>query len=159
MNDFMIEDIVTYDFSGKSGIGEIINLTSKKATLYDFEEDNCITVPKTCIAKLPDAVLNADTYAKFARYELTISDVVNISKYQTIVNADNYKITLEDLLCVLKKIVSEEITSDMFYEEWLYYFQYILPELHYENQDNRFYYKKTENKQRTPPLNFGSFRQ
>lgn len=139
----MIEDIVTYDFSGKSGIGEIINLTSKKAELYDIEEESYITVPKTCITKLPDVILNADTYAKFARYEITISDVVNISKYQTIVNADNYKITSEDLLCVLKKIVSEEISSDIFYEEWLYYFQDILHKLNFENQDNRFYNENT----------------
>ena len=49
-------------------------------------------------------MLNKGEYQKLARYELTLTDIAEDDIFYNIQNADNYQITLEDLLCVLKKI-------------------------------------------------------
>lgn len=88
-------------------------------------------------------MLNKGEYQKLARYELTLTDIAEDNIFYNIQNADNYQITLEDLLCVLKKIQKENIDPDTFYEEWYDYFADILESTEYEETDNIFYNRNT----------------
>ena len=88
-------------------------------------------------------MLNKSEYQKLARYELTLTDIAEDDIFYNIQNADNYQITLEDLLCVLKKIQKENIDPDTCYEEWYDYFADILESTEYEETDNIFYNRNT----------------
>lgn len=118
MTEFTIGDIVKYRIASKTGCGRVLHITPKKLQIYDFEANVTITVAKDCAEILPKILLGAEMYARFARYEITVQDIVKDNVWQNIVNADNYRITLEDLLCVLEKIVLHNTDEDTFFDEW-----------------------------------------
>ena len=141
--EFKIDDIVKYSFDGIPGYGIVTKVTSKKISVYDFDDEDTVTILKNQAAVLPPIMLNKGEYQKLARYELTLTDIAEDDIFYNIQNADNYQITLEDLLCVLKKIQKENIDPDTFYEEWYDYFADILESTEYEETDNIFYNRNT----------------
>lgn len=143
MAEFKIDDIVKYSFDGIPGYGIVTKVTSKKISVYDFDDEDTVTILKNQAAVLPPIMLNKGEYQKLARYELTLTDIAEDNIFYNIQNADNYQITLEDLLCVLKKIQKENIDPDTFYEEWYDYFADILESTEYEETDNIFYNRNT----------------
>lgn len=139
MTDFVIGGIVKYQRANKCGFGYIADVTPKKLKIYDFNENDYVVISKLCAEILPRILLGKEIYSKLARYEITVQDVVKDNVWQNIVNADNYQITLEDLLCVLEKIVSEDIDEDDFYREWFCRFVEERDNITRGENENRFY--------------------
>lgn len=122
MTDFVNGDIVKYRFGGEIRVGEVSKITAKRVEILDCESCDYVTVPKESIETFENIVLDKKTFSKLARYEITLKDLAEDYRYREIENADKYKITLEDLLCVLKKIVFKNISRFDFGEDWLAFF-------------------------------------
>lgn len=122
MTDFVNGDIVKYRFDGEIRVGEVSEITAKRVEILDCESCDYVTVPKESIETFENIVLDKKTFSKLARYEITLKDLAEDYRFREIENADKYKITLEDLLCVLKKIVFKNISRFDFDEEWLTFF-------------------------------------
>lgn len=139
MTDFVIGDIVKYRRANKCGFGCIRDVTPKKLKIYDFDESEHVIVSKLCAEILPPILLDKERYSKLARYEITLQDIVKDNVWQNIVNVDDYRITLEDLLCVLKKIVSCDIDENRFMQEWFCMFDEAVENISKNEKENRFY--------------------
>ena len=139
MRDFCVGDIVKFSVDGTDFFGTVERVTAKKLTVCDFEEYETYVINKSFAVILEPVELDAKAYQKFARYEISVQDILQDNVIENIVNKDNYKITLEDILCALNKFKLQEITEDIFYEEWLCYFGEVLESVVYDTGDNEFF--------------------
>ncbi|MGN0548597.1 MAG: hypothetical protein ACI4IM_03285 [Acutalibacteraceae bacterium] len=143
MSEFKINDVVTFSQNGQYTYGRVVKVTEKRLTVFDFGIYDDTVISKEKAKPVPPIPLDRETYKKLARYEITLLDVVKNNIPESIVNVGNYTVTISDLLCVLKKIRSENIDFDTFGYEWFYYFDDVLSETYYENTDNDYYNENT----------------
>lgn len=143
MSEFKINDIVKFSQNGQYIYGRVVKVTEKRLTVFDFDKYDETVISKEKAKPVPPISLDRETYKKLARYEITLLDVVKYGIPECIVNVDYYKVTISDLLCVLKKIRSENIDFYTFGYEWFYYFDDVLSETYYENTDNDYYNENT----------------
>lgn len=143
MTDFKIDDIVKFTVDDIEYYGKVTNVTPKRITVYDLDDYDNHTVSKEKAVLVEPVYLDKDTYQKFARYEITLQDIIKDNVPENIINKDNYKITLEDLCCALNKLYSEITDIEKFDTEWFEYFIYVLPETTYENEPDFFYNRNT----------------
>lgn len=143
MTEFQIGDIVKYRFVGKCGVGCVQCVTPKKVRILDLDNYEEWMMSKDCAQILPKSFINKETFVRFARYETTAEEVSECGYWQNIVNAEGYQITLEDLLCVLEKVISQSIDSITLSDEWFCYFDEVLENSEAEGVDNSFYNRNT----------------
>lgn len=139
MTDFKVNDIVKFIAGGYRYFGKITKVTAKKIYVYDFDEYNDYAVSKENAVLVEPVRLDRHTYRKFARYEITLQDVMEDNFVENIINEDNYIVTPEDVLCALKKFINEIKDIDLFYDQWLCYFSELLSNTESETVDNEFY--------------------
>lgn len=143
MTEFQVGDIVKYRLGGKHGVGRVQYVTPKKVRILDVNNYDEWVVSKDCVQILPKSFLNKETFVKFARYETTVEEVSECGYPENIVNAEEYQITLEDLLCVLEKVISQSIDSTTLSDEWFCYFDEVIENSESEDADNSFYNRNT----------------
>ena len=139
MTDFKIDDIVKFTVDDIECYGKVTNVTPKRITVYTLDDYDDYTVSKENAVLVEPIYLDKDTYQKFARYEITLQDIIEDNVPENIINKDNYKITLEDIYCALNKFCNEIIDIEKFDTEWFEYFNYVLQETTYENKPDFFY--------------------
>lgn len=139
MPDFKIDDIVKFVVDGCQYYGKVTKVTQKKIYVYDLYEYNNYSVAAEKAVLVEPVYLDKEKYRKLARYEITVQDIIEDKVIDVIVNKDNYIITLEDILCTLKKFVNEVKDRELFYIQWLCYFVREIMEVEYATDENEFY--------------------
>ncbi len=156
MTDFNVEDIVKYRNGNEHSYGSVLSVNKTDLCVLDLNSYEQVTVAKCDAVFLPKIFLDEETYSKLARYEITLQDVVKDNVPENIVCRDDFTITLQDVACVLKKVISENIDNETFYDEWLSFFREIMRNTYYEDQDCTFYNKNHVMRNVTEGLRFWS---
>lgn len=139
MPDFKTNDIVKFTVKGQEYYGKVEKVTPTKLTVSDLEDYETHVLSKEKATRLEPVLLDEETYKKFAQYEITVQDIIKDNVVERIVNKDNYVITLEDIFCVIKKLIGEMHDKERFINEWFCYFYDVLVNTEYRGVDNSFY--------------------
>ncbi len=142
MADFKQGDHVVFFVDGEEHFGTVESVFPKFLAVSDSYDFETYHAPKEDVSLLPFIYLDEKEFRKFARYEITLQDLISHTLTEIIVNRDHYVITLEDILCVVRKLIRENIEPVVFYEEWLFYFEDIISADLYD-VDNVFYNRNT----------------
>ncbi len=133
---FKIGDKVRVDYDGEWQFGEIEKVNSKSVRISLYDEWETVTFKNKDVLLLQDIPVGYANFAKFARFEKTVSDFVGEDGYSfCIVNKDNYEITPLDLISVLDRTEETNMSADEFYEQWFCYFGDEFTELEYDDEE------------------------
>lgn len=122
-NEYNIGDTVEYEKDGEIFYGEIEKIDGNKIYVTDFCSEKEICLEKENVKVIPPVYVDAQTFKKFVRYEIGLSDLNGGNIYRKIINKDNYTFTPDDVLCAVKKWFYEEKDDEKFICEWFGYFE------------------------------------
>lgn len=145
MSEFKINDYVKYKARGQICYGKIISI-NKKELAVEAQYDGSLTKDTVSIESatlLPKVFLDENTFKKLVCYELTLEDVLSDNVISNIINTSDYRMSVEDYICVLKKILSQKIDPDTFYHELFEYFEEATPYNMHAPADNKIYNRNT----------------
>ena len=86
MTDFKIDDIVKFTVDDIECYGKVTNVTPKRITVYTLDDYDDYTVSKENAVLVEPIYLDKDTYQKFARYEITLQDIIEDNVPENIIN-------------------------------------------------------------------------
>lgn len=144
MSKFKTNDLVKYKTHGQIRYGKIVLINEKELIVkswYAPYTTDAVSIGSATL--LPKVFLDESTFKKLVRYELTLKDVLSDNIVPSIVNASEYRMTVEDYICVLKKILSQKIDTDTFYYDLFEYFKESTPYNMHSPADNRIYNRNT----------------
>lgn len=142
MSKFKINDSIKYKIGKNTYYGTITKIDKDKLIVNNrFCREETVALSSATL--LPKVFLDEDTFKKLVRYELTLEDVLSDNIVSSIVNTSDYRMTVEDYICVLKKILSQKIDADTFYYELFEFFKESTSYNMHAPADNRIYNRNT----------------
>lgn len=124
MQEFKVNDYVRWEQEDIPFIGRIISLNKKTAHVM-LENGTTEKIPFPTLTYLPPVVLGRDDCRDIVRLEKDILSLLNDNVADNILNADDYAITVEDLVFALQKLTTGEIDEDRI-NAWCELIGYIL---------------------------------
>lgn len=107
MHDFKVNDFVKWKQQGIETVGKIKSINKATATVmmgWYLEK----RVPFEKLTYLPPLEIGEDGFRAMIRLDCDILAVVGNNDVENIKNVDGYKITVEDVVCALQKMLQKE---------------------------------------------------
>lgn len=139
MPRFREKDYVRFKNKKKTVCGWVEKVLPDELAIRCFAKGSRYVVPKTDVRLLEPEYIDGETYRKLVRFETSLYGTELDNAHENIINKDGYVPTLEDFLCVLKRIVREKIGYMAVRKKWSYYFLSCAYEKMDPNADNDFY--------------------
>ena len=140
MSDFKIFDFIKFYCNGQEYFGRVVRVSAQKLSVLENNSLDNYTVDKKDAEVIRPVCLDSETFRKFARYEIGLSDLVDNNAYEVLSFEGSYDVSLEDLLCVLKKVVRNDIDDEVFLNDWYCFFEPVLFDLSYD--ESEFFYNR-----------------
>ncbi|MCR5625434.1 MAG: hypothetical protein K6G11_09425 [Lachnospiraceae bacterium] len=118
-HEFEDLDIVSFTYKGKAMHGTIDYIEDDSAEIIVDELNDNITMPLNKLTYVPPVELSAKQVKKFVRYENKLPELVEgTPEYAEICIAEDYTLTLDDMLVAMTNIKASKDSNETIINNW-----------------------------------------